>query len=132
MWLPPGYEASAQTRYPVLYVHDGQNMMGESKTWHLGVTLSRLIAEAQIAEPIVVLCDSTGSAGLDFPQSRFPLLRRRWLEYGDVPVIGERYLHFLADELKPAIDAEFRNGRPSAPPVPLLQSASPDPSLRCG
>ena len=61
VWLPPGYDESSPTRYPTLFVHDGQNMMRESKTWHLGVALSRLIAEGEIAKPIVVLCDSAGN-----------------------------------------------------------------------
>src|SRR5690349_3203186 len=25
VWLPPGYEADTDRRYPVLYLHDGQN-----------------------------------------------------------------------------------------------------------
>src|SRR6266404_1782223 len=26
VYVPPGYEENAQTRYPVLYMHDGQNL----------------------------------------------------------------------------------------------------------
>jgi hypothetical protein len=26
IWLPPGYDSAATTRYPVLYMHDGQNL----------------------------------------------------------------------------------------------------------
>lgn len=26
VWLPPDYDASAATRYPVLYLNDGQNL----------------------------------------------------------------------------------------------------------
>jgi hypothetical protein len=26
VWLPPGYDSAAATRYPVLYMHDGQNL----------------------------------------------------------------------------------------------------------
>ena len=33
------------------------------------------------------------------PMTANPLIRRRWLEYSDTP-IGERYLEYLADELK--------------------------------
>ena len=26
VWLPPGYDRSRDARYPVLYMHDGQNL----------------------------------------------------------------------------------------------------------
>ena len=26
IWLPPGYDESGDTRYPVIYMHDGQNI----------------------------------------------------------------------------------------------------------
>ena len=26
IWLPPGYETQDEVRYPVLYMHDGQNL----------------------------------------------------------------------------------------------------------
>lgn len=112
VWLPPGYDEDEQRRFPVLYVHDGQNMMRsrtswrDRPSWELGSTFSWLLARDQVEPAIVVMIDSVevGSGPLNNP-----LLRRRWLEYdSNTPVFGERYLTFVCDELKPAIDAEFR------------------------
>lgn len=113
VWLPPEYHASTAARFPVLYVHDGQHVMADSSTrsWRLGETLSRLIGAGLIDAPIVVMMDCVGSdqlgdAGPDF----YPVVRRRWLEYGDVGAnpFGDAYLSYICDVLKPAIDTQFR------------------------
>jgi hypothetical protein len=45
----------------------------------------------------------------DLGPGALPLMRRRWMEYNlDVPGPGRRYLSYLADELKPAVDRAFR------------------------
>jgi len=109
VWLPPGYDDDAlrQKRLPTLYVHDGEGIMRKGpNTWGLDGTLSRLIAAGEVEAPIVVMIDSTGQDGLNAGPA--PIVRRRWLEYGGYPLLGERYLSFVADELKPAIDRRFR------------------------
>ena len=63
VWLPPCYDASPSKRYPVLYVHDGQNMMADheswsGRSWGLDQALKRLIAQGSIESPIVVLIDN--------------------------------------------------------------------------
>ena len=106
VWLPPEYDEQRATGYPTLYVHDGEGLMRDgAKTWGLDKTLPRLIANGDIEAPIVVMVDSTGSDGFDIGAA--PVLRRRWLEYGGYPLLGDRYLSFIADELKPTIDARF-------------------------
>ena len=111
VWLPPGYDDDEQRRFPVLYVHDGQNMMRgrtswrDRPSWQLGSTFSWLLATEQVQPAIVVMIDSI-EGGMN-PLNN-PLMRRRWLEYADYPVFGERYLTFVCDELKPAIDTKFR------------------------
>ena len=34
VWLPPGYDAAKDTRYPVLYMHDGQMLFDPATTWN--------------------------------------------------------------------------------------------------
>jgi predicted alpha/beta superfamily hydrolase len=61
-YLPPGYGApeNAATRYPVLFMHDGQNIFDDHDCcfghtgWEVNVTLDRMIAE-QTLEPVVVV-----------------------------------------------------------------------------
>ena len=124
VWLPPGYESSGDARYPVLYCHDGQHMMNADedafpppRSWRLGETLSEMLASdgvvltPSIQAPIVVLipnCRQNGTNLLgDIDVAGQPLFRRRWLEYGDTP-LGRRYIDWVCDVLKPAIDAEYR------------------------
>ena len=57
VWLPPGYDAG-EGRYPVLYMHDGQNLFDAAKAnfgeWGVDEHLGRLIANGQVRAPIVV------------------------------------------------------------------------------
>jgi predicted alpha/beta superfamily hydrolase len=45
VYLPPGYEEQLQRRFPVLYLHDGQNLFDGSTSfiqgqdWHVGQSL---------------------------------------------------------------------------------------------
>src|ERR1700741_56185 len=48
VWLPPGYEADKSRRYPVLYMHDGQNIFDPATSafgvdWSIDETASDLI-----------------------------------------------------------------------------------------
>ena len=107
VWLPPGYDQSPRRDYPTLYVHDGQSATGEH-SWELDSALSRLVAMGSIEPAVVVLIDScVGHFGDIDIAPNFPLIRRRWIEYSD-NLLGASFLNFVADQLKPAIDREFR------------------------
>mmetsp|Transcript_22423 Transcript_22423/g.70117 ORF Transcript_22423/g.70117 Transcript_22423/m.70117 type:complete len:422 (+) Transcript_22423:2-1267(+) len=101
VWLPPAYRTHKTARFPVLYAHDGQNVIHDHESWtghswRLTAALSAMIAEGLLppeAQPIVVAIDNTG--------------RRRHLEYSDSPP-GDAYLDFVCEGIKPRIDAEFR------------------------
>ena len=55
VYLPPGYSAESATRYPVLYLHDGQNVFDRATSigeeWHVDETAEELIRAGRI-EPI--------------------------------------------------------------------------------
>jgi predicted alpha/beta superfamily hydrolase len=98
VWLPPAYDTRPRRRFPVLYVHDGQNVLDDRESWtghswRLGSTLSELILAGSVEDVILVLIDNVSD--------------RRHLEYSDSPS-GDAYLSFLCDQIKPRIDAEFR------------------------
>jgi pimeloyl-ACP methyl ester carboxylesterase len=112
IWLPPGYDQSTR-RYPVIYMHDGQNLFDPAtsyggKTWG--------VAEALVAmkrDVIVVGAWSTKLRGQEyFPQKVFALLppaqqaNVRATHGGDP--LGDGYLAFLVNELKPYIDKTYR------------------------
>jgi len=103
--LPPGYESDPAARYPVLYMHDGQNLFDASTAfigveWRVDETVTRMVESGQI-EPIIVV--GVSNAG-----------DRRAAEYtpvaDDVRGGGDaaRYADFLVGELKPFIDSTYR------------------------
>src|SRR5215217_8059864 len=60
VYLPPGYEEDAARRYPVLYLHDGQNLFDGATSyipgqdWRVGRTAGALISR-QAVEPVIVV-----------------------------------------------------------------------------
>jgi predicted alpha/beta superfamily hydrolase len=109
VWTPPGYgdAANAGTRYPVLYMHDGQNCFDDATAfageWQVDETMTMLIAAGKVPATIVVGIDNAGS--------------ERGNEY--VPIkIGPRmpgaggkahqYMDMLVTEILPLIDAKYR------------------------
>jgi len=104
VYLPPSYSAGRR-RYPVVYMHDGQNLSDPAKafagTWRLDDVLSHL-AEHTGLELIVVGVHNTGARLIEY--SPFPDRKHGG---GD----ADRYLAFLIDTLKPRIDRVFRTAR---------------------
>lgn len=101
VWLPPDYERSAR-RYPVVYMHDGQNLFDEpisyAGEWRVDETMEQLSATGLPA--IIVGVQNKGEDRFreysPFHGGRFGRGR------------GDDYLLFLARTLKPLIDVEFR------------------------
>lgn len=99
--LPPGY-AGSTTSHPVIYLQDGQNLFDPATSyagdWNLLPALERPAGEGSL--PILVGIPNTG--------------RRRRYEYGPFRDIihggggGDRYLAFVAETVKPLVDASFR------------------------
>ncbi len=120
VWLPPGYGRDS-ARYPVLYMHDGQNVFDPATSyggvdWGVDETMTRLIAQRAIRPAIVVavwnsprraqelMAAKAIPAGVDSVNSG---LGRR---FGG-PWLGDQYLRFLTEELKPYIDRTYRTRR---------------------
>ncbi len=66
VYLPPGYSRS-RLRYPVLYLHDGQNVFDAATSftgteWGVDETAQRLIESKEIASLIVVAVANAGEA----------------------------------------------------------------------
>ena len=109
VWLPPGYEARGRTRYPVLYLNDGQNLFDPATAfagvaWQVGATAARLIAEKRIPPLIIVGIDNTGENRI-----------REYIPYRsiDPPVarpFGARYPDFLRREVMSLIEKNYRVG----------------------
>ena len=116
VWLPPGYDDSAE-RYPVLYMHDGQNLFDASRSgfgeWGVDEHLDRLADTGQVRLPIVVGVWNTPLRLREYvPADLIAALpdevRSSLLGlYGGEP-LSDGYLRFLVDDLKPMIDIAWR------------------------
>lgn len=102
IYLPPGYE-SGSTRYPVLYMHDGQNVFDDATSfvgeWGVDETLDSLNALGDKGV-IVVAVDHGGSKRFD---EYSPWKNAK---YGGGE--GDEYVDFLVRTLKPYIDSRYR------------------------
>lgn len=98
VYLPPSY-AATDANYPVLYMHDGQNLF-DPRTSHAGEWGVDDAIVAAGAETIVVGIPNAGDDRLN-EYSPFPDAR---LGGGD----GDDYVAFLTETVKPLIDRTFR------------------------
>ncbi len=113
VWLPPAYRLQPERRFPVLYLHDGQNVFdGESAggEWMFDETAQRLALACVIDAPIIVAVDSVASRIDDYTPTRvtWPAQRTGSAHPQAVGGGAAAYGKFLTDELKPLIDARYR------------------------
>ena len=106
VYLPPDYEEEGDRRYPVLYLHDGQNLFDPDTAyvrgmdWRVDETADRLIRAAEIEPLIIVGIFNTGEHRIE----EYTPTRDRKLGGGD----GKFYGRMLVEELKPFIDERYR------------------------
>jgi enterochelin esterase-like enzyme len=96
VWLPDGYSSSSTIKYPVIYVHDGQNQFDSTRTfnhqeWKLDETIHTLAIQKKITAPIVVAIDNTAA---------------RTQEYGSVIKVSP-YADFIINQVKPWVDSTY-------------------------
>ena len=105
VYLPPRYDAETADRYPVLYLHDGQNVFDRAtafcEEWHVDESAENLIATGQIEPVIIVGIYNTGEHRLD--------------EYTPTPEPNrgrgghaDDYGRMLVEELMPFIDRTYK------------------------
>jgi predicted alpha/beta superfamily hydrolase len=104
IYLPPSY-AGSRKRYPVLYMHDGQNVFDEATSfsgeWGVDETLDSL--GARFGELIVVAIDNGGDKRLN-EYAPYDMEQHGKGE-------GEAYVSFLANTLIPHINTHYRTLR---------------------
>ena len=97
VWLPPGYDSAASTRYPVLYMHDAQNLFDPriaftGVDWGVDEAVVRLSRVGTIPPVIVVGVWNSAERGTEYSP---------WHRAGS-------YARFLIEELMPRVNREFR------------------------
>ena len=102
LYLPPGY-ATSNKRYPVLYMHDAQNLFDDATAfageWKVDETLDALAAEGKL-ELIVV--------GIDNGADKRITELNAWDNTRFGPAEGRQYTDFIVKTLKPLIDSNYR------------------------
>ncbi|MCU7554245.1 alpha/beta hydrolase-fold protein [Alteromonas sp. ASW11-19] len=116
VYLPPDYTTSS-SRYPVVYMHDGQNVFSKETSyageWQVDETLDALHAEG-VGVPIVVAVDHGGDKRM---QELSPWTNSR---FGDAS--GDTYLQFITETVKPYVDSHYRT-RPAAAHTGIMGSS---------
>lgn len=106
VYLPPGYHDRKDRRYPVLYLHDGQNLFDPERsfagdTWRVREAADEAIGAHRARPMIIAGVDHAGTRRID---EYTPTLDERRAAGGG----AEKYGRMLIEELKPLIDAKYR------------------------
>lgn len=110
--LPVDYFDSSVKKYPVLYMHDGQNLIDPSPfsnhSWEVLKTMDEMYQE--IGGIIIVGIDSDEFRIMEYSNylSNSSIKRLKKQKIEDIHPEGDQYGHFIIEELKPLIDNEFR------------------------
>lgn len=105
LYLPPSYYKNPLKRYPVLYMHDGQNLFDPATAfggneWRVDENADGLIAGGNMDEVIVVGIYSAGANRLyEYTPCCDP-------SYGGGGV--DLYERFIIDTVKPFVDGSYR------------------------
>ncbi len=117
VYLPRSYEVDLDRRYPVLYMHDGQNIFHSDdsplkESWNVDKTADSLVVEGKIKEIIVVGIDNNTDRFGEY--CHFMPEGRTFGRKGIIKCESNRetrgilYEEFIINSLKPYIDAHFR------------------------
>ncbi len=114
VYLPLGYRRFSTRHYPVLYLHDGQNVFDSATAfggveWGVDETAQRLIRDRLIEPVIIVAIANTGEDRIHeyvpTPARIDPPKRKR------SKGLLRNYGRFIIEELKPFIDRKYRTRR---------------------
>ncbi len=124
VWTPPQYQQHTSAHYPVIYMHDGQNLFDPHKsythiTWGVAEAITKLSIWGFIRPAIVVGIDNTPNRYGDYlPTEPFKtpegkaLLASQKEEIEQLQknfsFVADSYLKLIVEVIKPMIDRDFR------------------------
>lgn len=112
VWLPEGYAVRGDKKYPVLYMHDGQNLFDRATSfageWEVDETLGKMMDEGYRGM-IVVGIDNGDKERLNEYSPPWPLKKLDHNPLGvNIISMGDMYAAFIVEILKPYIDKKYR------------------------
>lgn len=110
VWLPDGYDQNDKTKkYPVFYMHDGQNLFDRytsfSGEWEIDESIGKMMDEGY-GGTIVVGIDNGGTERLnEYSPAAFTVKPEN--SNHNINGEGEKHAAFVVETLKPYIDEHF-------------------------
>ncbi|MGT2911086.1 alpha/beta hydrolase [Streptococcus cameli] len=106
--LPKNYEKEQEQAYPVVYFHDGQNVLysKESFSGHSWKVIPTIKRNPDIAKMIVVTIDNDGGNRMnEYAAWKYQEFAIPGMQFGGK---GIEYAEFVMEVVKPFIDQEYR------------------------
>ena len=106
VYVPADYAEQPDRRFPVLYMHDGQNLFDPrtsfvpGRTWRIAETADAAIGAGEVEPLIIVAIANTGEHRV----AEYTPVRDRKLGGGETDVYGR----LITEELMPFIQANYR------------------------
>lgn len=104
VYYPPTYLENPRAKFPVVYMHDGQNLFDATTAfggneWKVDETMDAAAEDGTIREALIVGPENTSNRIYEYT----PTSDAAYSPSGG----GDKYLKLLIDELKPKVDAEL-------------------------
>jgi predicted alpha/beta superfamily hydrolase len=112
VYLPDDYDENSEKRYPVLYMHDGQNLYkDEDAGYGMSWGISDFLNESDIEIIVVGIdCNTEGYKRLDeySPWKSSAMSKVFPVSEDEIGGEGKEYIDYIVNELKPMIDRKYR------------------------
>lgn len=112
VYLPPNYDKAKDKHYPVLYMHDGQNLFFNRDTafkngaWQVHLTLDKFY-EQKINEGFIIVGIDSSTKDRTEEMSLLPVQKRYYI-LTKTSNLGQEYSDFITFTLKDYIDKHYR------------------------
>lgn len=103
LYLPSDYSSAISKEYPVIYMHDAQNLFDQNTSFSGEWQVDETLADLQSAGDYGVIVVGIDNGGADRINEYSPWVNS---QYGGGQ--GDEYIDFIKNTLKPYIDANYR------------------------
>jgi predicted alpha/beta superfamily hydrolase len=118
VWLPPGYDNGLRKRYPVVYMHDGQNLFNPRSSyigvaWDINGAMTSMMNERKIRPAVIVGIWNTQKRIAEYMPQKATTIKNTY-DIAGIPIVthdaivSDNYLKFIIQEVKPFVDAKYR------------------------